>query len=113
MSSEDEPGVTIILEKQVSLTFSLKYLSNFAKSAPLAREVSLNMSNDVPLLVQFDFEQGTLQFFLAPKVCLARANLWVCVLTSRSRMSKRKGFDEIMYMSFPSCFIWSHGLHES
>lgn len=60
--------MTIILEKQVSLTFSLKYLSNFAKSAPLAREVSLNMSNDVPLLVQFDFQQGTLQFFLAPKV---------------------------------------------
>jgi hypothetical protein len=28
------------------------------------------MSNDVPLLVQFDFEQGTLQFFLAPKVGL-------------------------------------------
>lgn len=26
------------------------------------------MSNDVPLLVQFEFEQGTLQFFLAPKV---------------------------------------------
>ncbi|KAK1923279.1 proliferating cell nuclear antigen, N-terminal domain-containing protein [Papiliotrema laurentii] len=64
----DEPGVSIILEKQVSLTFSLKYLSNFAKSAPLATEVSLNMSNDVPLLVQFDFEQGTLQFFLAPKI---------------------------------------------
>ncbi|ORY27996.1 proliferating cell nuclear antigen, N-terminal domain-domain-containing protein [Naematelia encephala] len=67
-SNDDEPGVSIILEKQVSLTFSLKYLSNFAKSAPLAKEVSLNMSNDVPLLVQFDFEQGTLQFFLAPKV---------------------------------------------
>ena len=60
--------MSIILEKQVSLTFSLKYLSNFAKSAPLAKEVSLNMSNDVPLLVQFDFEQGSLQFFLAPKV---------------------------------------------
>lgn len=60
--------MTINLEKQVTLTFSLKYLSNFAKSAPLAREVSLHMSNDVPLLVQFDFEQGTLQFFLAPKV---------------------------------------------
>jgi hypothetical protein len=28
------------------------------------------MSNDVPLLVQFDFEQGSLQFFLAPKVRL-------------------------------------------
>jgi proliferating cell nuclear antigen len=61
-------GVSIILEKQVSLTFSLKYLSNFAKSAPLSKEVSLNMSNDVPLLVQFTFPQGSLQFFLAPKV---------------------------------------------
>ncbi|OCF35944.1 proliferating cell nuclear antigen (pcna) [Kwoniella heveanensis CBS 569] len=72
-SKKEEPtgedvGVSIILEKQVSLTFSLKYLTNFAKSAPLAREVSLHMSNDVPLLVQFDFEQGTLQFFLAPKI---------------------------------------------
>ncbi|CAK9783216.1 unnamed protein product [Cutaneotrichosporon oleaginosum] len=67
-AGDDDVGVSIILEKQVSLTFSLKYLSNFAKSAPLAREVSLNMSNDVPLLVQFDFEQGTLQFFLAPKI---------------------------------------------
>nr|XP_031857659.1 proliferating cell nuclear antigen (pcna) [Kwoniella shandongensis]KAA5524731.1 proliferating cell nuclear antigen (pcna) [Kwoniella shandongensis] len=66
--STEEVGVSIILEKQVSLTFSLKYLSNFAKSAPLAKEVSLHMSNDVPLLVQFDFEQGTLQFFLAPKI---------------------------------------------
>ncbi|CAD6579047.1 MAG: proliferating cell nuclear antigen [Tremellales sp. Tagirdzhanova-0007] len=68
VANDEDPGVTIILEKQVSLTFSLKYLSNFAKSAPLAREVSLNMSNDVPLLVQFDFEQGSLQFFLAPKI---------------------------------------------
>lgn len=66
--AEEDVGVSIILEKQVSLTFSLKYLTNFAKSAPLARAVSLNMSNDVPLLVQFDFEQGTLQFFLAPKI---------------------------------------------
>lgn len=65
---DEDVGVSIILDKQVSLTFSLKYLTNFAKSAPLAREVSLNMSNDVPLLVQFDFEQGLLQFFLAPKI---------------------------------------------
>jgi proliferating cell nuclear antigen len=67
-AGDEDVGVSIILEKQVSLTFSLKYLTNFAKSAPLAREVSLNMSNDVPLLVQFDFEQGLLQFFLAPKI---------------------------------------------
>ncbi|WVQ63520.1 proliferating cell nuclear antigen (pcna) [Kwoniella botswanensis] len=75
-STSEDIGVSIILEKQVSLTFSLKYLTNFAKSAPLAREVSLHMSNDVPLLVQFDFEQGTLQFFLAPKVG------WALILTN-------------------------------
>ncbi|ODN77795.1 proliferating cell nuclear antigen (pcna) [Cryptococcus amylolentus CBS 6039] len=67
-ASGEEPGVSITLERQVSLTFSLKYLSNFAKSSPLAKEVTLHMSNEVPLLVQFEFEQGTLQFFLAPKI---------------------------------------------
>lgn len=84
----EEPGVSIILERQVSLTFSLKYLTNFAKSAPLAREVTLHMSNDVPLLVQFEFEQGTLQFFLAPKVSdhltdAAKANGKIRLRTSK------------------------------
>lgn len=68
VKDDEDVGVAISLEKQVSLTFALKYLSNFAKSAPLARAVSLNMSNEVPLLVQFEFEQGNLQFFLAPKI---------------------------------------------
>jgi proliferating cell nuclear antigen len=71
VAEDSDVGVSIILESAVSLTFSLKYLSNFAKSAPLSKEVSLNMSKDVPLLVQFEFEQGSLQFFLAPKVSRA------------------------------------------
>jgi proliferating cell nuclear antigen len=57
-----------VLERAVNLTFSLKYLLNFAKSAPLADKVVLNMSNEVPLLVNFEFEQGNLSFFLAPKI---------------------------------------------
>jgi len=43
--------VRIQLQQSVSLTFSLKYLSNFAKAAPLCKEVALHMSNEVPLLV--------------------------------------------------------------
>lgn len=43
--------VKIEMQQAVNLTFSLKYLSNFAKAAPLADEVQLHMSNEVPLLV--------------------------------------------------------------
>jgi hypothetical protein len=41
------------MNQHVSLTFSLKYLVNFSKSASLTNRVQLMMSNDVPLLVSF------------------------------------------------------------
>jgi len=50
-SGEEVVPVRIQLQQSVSLTFSLKYLSNFAKAAPLCKEVALHMSNEVPLLV--------------------------------------------------------------
>ena len=44
----------------MNLTFSLKYLVNFAKSAtlPVRSVVQLMMSSDVLLLVSFEFGQG-------------------------------------------------------
>ena len=39
------------MNQHVTLTFSLKYLVNFAKSSTLSDVVQLMMSNDVPLLV--------------------------------------------------------------
>jgi len=51
-SDEDDfTGVRIEMNAHVSLTFSLKYLVNFSKSASLCGKVQLMMSNDVPLLV--------------------------------------------------------------
>lgn len=47
--------VTIALTQSVSLTFSIKYLLNFAKSTPLSDTVSLHLSAEVPLLVQYEF----------------------------------------------------------
>jgi proliferating cell nuclear antigen len=41
------------MNQHVTLTFSLKYLVNFAKSSTLSDYVQLMMSNDVPLLVSF------------------------------------------------------------
>ncbi|PVG04839.1 proliferating cell nuclear antigen [Serendipita vermifera] len=64
----DTTGVKIMMSQSVSLTFSLKYLQNFAKSSTLCNRVVLSMSNDVPLLVAYDFGQGSVRYYLAPKI---------------------------------------------
>ncbi|KAF8324712.1 proliferating cell nuclear antigen, N-terminal domain-containing protein [Cantharellus anzutake] len=67
-TAEDEDVVSISVAQAVSLSFSLKYLVNFAKSTGLTSLVELKMSADVPLLVSYEFEQGTIQYYLAPKI---------------------------------------------
>jgi len=49
---EEVSGAIIQMNQAVNLTFSLKYLINFAKSGTLSNRVQLKMSNDVPLLVR-------------------------------------------------------------
>ena len=51
----EDGAVRIELNQHVNLTFSLKYLVNFAKSSSLSNVVQLMMSNDVPLLVSSIF----------------------------------------------------------
>jgi len=71
-STEDDDegidGVVIEMNQHVSLTFSLKYLVNFSKSASLSSKVQLMMSNDVPLLVSYNFNVGHIHYYLAPKI---------------------------------------------
>jgi len=65
----EEENVVIKLEDEVSLTFALRYLNNFAKATPLSATVSLKMSPDVPLVVEYKIEEkGQLRFYLAPKI---------------------------------------------
>lgn len=68
---------------------SSQYLSNFTKSGPLSDYVQvrrvdcshpsrfltlafplsqLHMSSEVPLLVQYSFAQGSIRYYLAPKI---------------------------------------------
>ncbi|KAE8264643.1 hypothetical protein A4X03_0g799 [Tilletia caries] len=65
---DGEVPVSIDLQQNVNLTFSLKYLNNFAKAAPLSNAVALHLSGEVPLLVEFSFENGHVRFYLAPKL---------------------------------------------
>lgn len=61
--------VTIELEEPVSLNFALRYLNMFAKATPLSPYVTLSMSPDVPLVVEYKIEKkGHLRYYLAPKI---------------------------------------------
>lgn len=69
---DEDDGVTIKCEDEVSLTFALRYLNFFAKATPLSGTVTLKMSPDVPLVTEYkigdDGDMGSLSFYLAPKI---------------------------------------------
>jgi len=69
----EESSVVIKLEDEVSLTFALRYLNFFAKATPLSSHVTLKMSPDVPLVVEYKIaggegDMGHVRFYLAPKI---------------------------------------------
>ena len=49
---KEEEAVIVDMREAVTLTFSLRYLNFFTKAAPLSTQVSLSMSEDVPLSKQ-------------------------------------------------------------
>jgi len=61
--------VSIQIQEPVQLTFALRYLNFFSKATPLSNSVTLSMSKDVPLVVEYRMEDlGYLRYFLAPKI---------------------------------------------
>lgn len=58
----------------MSLTFALRYLGFFTKATPLSSAVKLQMSADVPLVVEYtidaegDRKRGYIRYYLAPKI---------------------------------------------
>jgi len=59
-------GVHIEVTQHVCLTFSLKYLVNFSKSASLSDTVQLMLKNDVPLLVRISFSPRGIPLIPSP-----------------------------------------------
>jgi len=78
VDEKEEEQVSIKMEDEVSLTFALRYLNFFAKGTALSSSVTLKMSPDVPLVVEYKIndesdsdnvkEMGWLRFYLAPKI---------------------------------------------
>ncbi|GLU11490.1 hypothetical protein SLE2022_282310 [Rubroshorea leprosula] len=67
----DKPEDSTIIEmhEPVSLTFALRYMNSFAKATPLSNQVTISLSSDMPVVVEYKIaEMGHLRFYLAPKI---------------------------------------------
>jgi len=66
---EEENEIAIDLQEPVELTFALRYLNFFTKATPLSSSVTLSMSKDVPLVVEYRIgDMGYIRYYLAPKI---------------------------------------------
>ncbi|KAL3523935.1 hypothetical protein ACH5RR_016769 [Cinchona calisaya] len=67
----DKPEEATIIEMQepVTLTFALRYMNSFTKATPLAEQVTISMSSELPVVVEYKVaEMGYIRFYLAPKI---------------------------------------------
>ncbi|KAG9143495.1 hypothetical protein Leryth_016474 [Lithospermum erythrorhizon] len=67
----DKPEDSTIIEmnEPVSLTFALRYLNSFTKATPLSGTVTISLSSELPVVVEYKIaEMGYIRFYLAPKI---------------------------------------------
>lgn len=64
-----EESVTLEVDEPVNLSFALRYLNLFNKASNLSPSVTLHLSNETPLVVEYQIDKlGSLKFYLAPKI---------------------------------------------
>lgn len=57
------------MQEPVTLTFACQYLNKFTKASPLSAQVTLSMSAEVPLVVEYGIADfGHIRYYLAPKI---------------------------------------------
>ena len=68
-SGNQDEQCTIQVEETVNLAFALRYLNMFTKASTLSPLVSLYLSTEFPLMVEYKLAQlGVLKFYLAPRI---------------------------------------------
>ncbi len=66
---KEEEAVVIDMQEPVTQNFALRYLNHFTKATSLGPVVTLSMSADVPLVVEYPIgELGHIRYYLAPKI---------------------------------------------
>jgi len=76
-ADKEEESVIVSMQDPIVQSFALKYLNHFAKATPLSGQVSLSLSPDVPLVVEYNISDndkdcpsniGYIRYYLAPKI---------------------------------------------
>lgn len=68
-SSNQDEQCNIQVEETVNLAFALRYLNMFTKASSLSPQVTLYLSVEYPLMVEYKLAQlGVLKFYLAPRI---------------------------------------------
>jgi len=66
---KEEEAVVVDVQEPVELNFALRYLTLFSKATPLGPTVTLSMSPDIPIVVEYTIENmGYIRYYLAPKI---------------------------------------------
>ena len=66
---QEEDCTKIQVKEPVSQTFALRYMNSFAKATPLSNSVTISLSAELPIVVEYKIaEMGYIRFYLAPKI---------------------------------------------
>lgn len=66
---QPEEATIIEMQEPVSLTFALRYLNSFTKATPLSETVTISLSSELPVVVEYKIaEMGYIRYYLAPKI---------------------------------------------
>lgn len=66
---QPEQATVIELQEPVALPFALRYINSFAKATPLSNQVTISMSSDQPIVIEYKVaDMGYIRFYLAPKI---------------------------------------------
>ncbi len=71
MGGEEDNTVQTILEVDdpVTSSFALRYLNIFNKASTLSPTVTLKLTADTPIVVEYKIDKlGSVKYFLAPKI---------------------------------------------
>ncbi|XP_058754904.1 proliferating cell nuclear antigen-like [Vicia villosa] len=64
-----EEAIVIEMNEPVALRFGLRYMNSFTKATPLSSSVTISLSNEMPVVVEYKIaEMGYVRFYLAPKI---------------------------------------------
>ena len=68
--TDDKAQKTILeVDDPVTSSFALRYLNIFNKASTLCEQVTLKLTADTPIVIEYKIENlGSVKYFLAPKI---------------------------------------------